>query len=225
MTYKILVVEDDFTIASELKAMMTGWGYDVKLTENFEDILGEFETFQPHLVLMDIGLPFANGFIRCGKIREISKVPVIFLSSASDNINLVTAINMGADDFVAKPFDFSVLTAKIMAVLRRAYAFSEEKSDVIEYRGASYNASDSTITINGNKVELTKNENRIMSALLSAKGSIVSRNSLMQQLWNDDCFVDENTLSVNMNRLRKKLEAAGLADFIVTKKGQGYIIE
>lgn len=225
MTYKILVVEDDFTIASELKTMMTGWGYDVKLTENFEDILGEFETFQPHLVLMDIGLPFANGFIRCGKIREISKVPVIFLSSASDNINLVTAINMGADDFVAKPFDFSVLTAKIMAVLRRAYAFSEEKSDVIEYRGASYNASDSTITINGNKVELTKNENRIMSALLSAKGSIVSRNSLMQQLWNDDCFVDENTLSVNMNRLRKKLEAAGLADFIVTKKGQGYIIE
>ncbi|MBR2749929.1 MAG: response regulator transcription factor [Clostridiales bacterium] len=225
MTYKILVVEDDFTIASELKTMMTGWGYDVKLTENFEDILGEFETFQPHLVLMDIGLPFANGFIRCGKIREISKVPVIFLSSASDNINLVTAINMGADDFVAKPFDFSVLTAKIMAVLRRAYAFSEEKSDVIEYRGASYNASDSTITINGNKVELTKNENRIMSALLSAKGSIVSRNSLMQQLWDDDCFVDENTLSVNMNRLRKKLEAAGLADFIVTKKGQGYIIE
>ncbi len=205
--------------------MMTGWGYDVKLTENFEDILGEFETFQPHLVLMDIGLPFANGFIRCGKIREISKVPVIFLLSASDNINLVTAINMGADDFVAKPFDFSVLTAKIMAVLRRAYAFSEEKSDVIEYRGASYNASDSTITINGNKVELTKNENRIMSALLSAKGSIVSRNSLMQQLWDDDCFVDENTLSVNMNRLRKKLEAAGLADFIVTKKGQGYIIE
>ena len=225
MTYKILVVEDDFTIATELKTMMTGWGYDVKLTEDFEDILGEFNAFQPHLVLMDIGLPFANGFIRCTKIREVSKVPVIFLSSASDNINLVTAINMGADDFVAKPFDFNVLTAKIMAVLRRAYAFAEEKSDVIEYRGASYNASDSTITIAGTKVDLTKNENRIMSALLSAKGSIVSRNSLMQQLWDDDCFVDENTLSVNMNRLRKKLEAAGLPDFIVTKKGQGYIIE
>ena len=225
MTYKILVVEDDFTIASELKTMMTGWGYEVKLTENFEDILGEFHAFQPHLILMDIGLPFANGFVRCSKIREESKVPVIFLSSASDNINLVTAINMGADDFVAKPFDFNVLTAKIMAVLRRAYDFAEEKSDVIEYRGASYNASDSTITISGNKVDLTKNENRIMSALLAAKGSIVSRNSLMQQLWDDDCFVDENTLSVNMNRLRKKLEAAGLADFIVTKKGQGYIIE
>ncbi|MBO4495998.1 MAG: response regulator transcription factor [Clostridiales bacterium] len=225
MTYKILVVEDDFTIASELKTMMTGWGYEVKLTENFEDILGEFHAFQPHLILMDIGLPFANGFVRCSKIREESKVPVIFLSSASDNINLVTAINMGADDFVAKPFDFNVLTAKIMAVLRRAYDFAEEKSDVIEYRGASYNASDSTITISGIKVDLTKNENRIMSALLAAKGSIVSRNSLMQQLWDDDCFVDENTLSVNMNRLRKKLEAAGLADFIVTKKGQGYIIE
>lgn len=225
MTYKILVVEDDFTIASELKTMMTGWGYEVRLTENFEDILGEFHAFKPHLILMDIGLPFANGFVRCSKIREESKVPVIFLSSASDNINLVTAINMGADDFVAKPFDFNVLTAKIMAVLRRAYDFAEEKSDVIEYRGASYNASDSTITISGTKVDLTKNENRIMSALLAAKGSIVSRNSLMQQLWDDDCFVDENTLSVNMNRLRKKLEAAGLADFIVTKKGQGYIIE
>ncbi len=225
MTYKILVVEDDFTIASELKTMMTGWGYDVKLTENFEDILGEFQAFSPHLILMDIGLPFANGFIRCQKIREVSKVPVIFLSSASDNINLVTAINMGADDFVAKPFDFNVLTAKIMAVLRRAYAFTEEKSDVIEYRGAQYNASDSTISVNGQKLDLTKNENRILSALLSAKGTIVSRNTLMQQLWDDDCFVDENTLSVNINRLRKKLEGAGLPDFIATKKGQGYIIE
>lgn len=225
MTYKILVVEDDLTIASELKTLMTGWGYEVKLTENFGDLLGEFQSFEPHLILMDIGLPFANGFVRCQMIREISKVPVIFLSSASDNINLVTAINMGADDFVAKPFDINVLTAKIMAVLRRAYDFSEEKSDVIEYRGASYNASDSTIIINGEKLELTKNENRIMSALLSSKGSIVSRNALMQKLWDDDCFVDENTLSVNMNRLRKKLETAGLPDFIVTKKGQGYIIE
>ena len=225
MTYKILVVEDDFTIASELKTMMTGWGYEVKLTENFEDILGEFHSFAPHLILMDIGLPFANGFIRCQKIREESKVPVIFLSSASDNINLVTAINMGADDFVAKPFDFNVLTAKIMAVLRRAYDFSEEKGDVIEYRGAAYNAADSSIMIDGEKIELTKNENRIMAALLNSKGSIVSRNTLMQQLWDDDCYVDENTLSVNVNRLRKKLEAAGLPDFIATKKGQGYIIE
>ena len=132
---------------------------------------------------------------------------------------------MGADDFVAKPFDINVLTAKIMAVLRRAYTFSEEKSDVIKYRGVSYNASDSSITINGEKLDLTKNENRILLALLSSPGSIVSRNALMQQLWDDDCFIDENTLSVNMNRLRKKLEAAGLPDFIATKKGQGYIIE
>ena len=150
---------------------------------------------------------------------------MIFLSSASDNINLVTAINMGADDFIAKPFDANVLTAKIMAVLRRAYSFTEEKKDVIEYRGASYQASDSSITVNGQKLELTKNENRILSALLLKKGTIVSRNILMQQLWDDDCFVDENTLSVNINRLRKKLESAGLPDFITTKKGQGYIIE
>ena len=223
--YKILVVEDDNTIASELKIMMSGWGYDVKLTENFEDILGEFNEFKPHLVLMDIGLPYANGFVRCSQIRSVSKVPVIFLSSASDNINLVIAINMGADDFIPKPFDISVLTAKVMAVLRRTYDFTEEKSDVVEYKGVAYRASDSTITINNEKIELTKNENRIMTALLNNKGKIVSRNTLMEQLWDDDCFVDENTLSVNINRLRKKLESAGIPDYIVTKKGQGYIVE
>lgn len=223
--YKILIVEDDTTIASELKLMMSGWGYEVKLTENFEDILGEFNEFKPHLVLMDIGLPYANGFIRCSQIRSVSKVPVIFLSSAADNINLVTAINMGADDFIPKPCDINVLTAKVMAVLRRTYDFSEEKSDVVEYKGVSYRASDSSVIINNEKIELTKNENRIMTALLNNKGKIVSRNTLMEQLWDDDCFVDENTLSVNINRLRKKLENAGVPDYIVTKKGQGYIVE
>ncbi len=223
--YKILVVEDDNTIASELKLMMTGWGYEVKLTENFEDILGEFNEFKPHLVLMDIGLPYANGFMRCSQIRSVSKVPVIFLSSASDNINLVTAINMGADDFIPKPCDINVLTAKVMAVLRRTYDFTEEKSDVVEYKGVAYRAADSSVTVNNEKIELTKNENRIMTALLNNKGKIVSRNTLMEQLWDDDCFVDENTLSVNINRLRKKLENAGVPDFIATKKGQGYIVE
>ena len=200
-------------------------GFGVKLTENFEDILGEFNEFKPHLVLMDIGLPYANGFIRCSQIRSVSKVPVIFLSSASDNINLVTAINMGADDFIPKPFDINVLTAKVMAVLRRTYDFTEEKSDVVEYKGVAYRAADSSVTVNNEKIELTKNENRIMTALLNNKGKIVSRNTLMEQLWDDDCFVDENTLSVNINRLRKKLENAGVPDFIATKKGQGYIVE
>lgn len=223
--YKILVVEDDFTIASELKTLLSGWGYDVKLTEKFSEILTEFNEFEPHLVLMDIGLPFANGFVRCSQIRSVSKVPVIFLSSASDSINLVTAINMGADDFVSKPFDINVLLAKITAVIRRAYDFTEEKSDEITYKGAVFKVSDSTITINGNKIELTKNENRILDALLKEHGNIVSRNNLMQKLWDNDCFVDENTLSVNINRLRKKLSDNGLDEFITTKKGQGYIIE
>ncbi|MCQ2534535.1 MAG: response regulator transcription factor [Clostridia bacterium] len=223
--YKILVTEDDHTIASEIKNLLSGWGYEVKLTERFSDILGEFNEFEPHLVLMDIGLPVANGFVRCAQIRSVSKVPVIFLSSASDNINLITAINMGADDFVSKPFDINVLLAKITAVLRRTYDFSEQKSDEIIYKGLTFKASDSSVTINGNKIELTKNENRIMETLLKEQGKIVSRNNLMQKLWDDDCFVDENTLSVNINRLRKKLEENGIADFISTKKGQGYIIE
>lgn len=223
--YKILITEDDYVIATELKNLLGSWGYEVKLTERFSDILGEFNEFKPHLVLMDIGLPVANGFVRCSQIRSISKVPVIFLSSASDNINLVTAINMGADDFVSKPCDINVLLAKITAVLRRAYDFTEEKSDEINYKGVTYKASDSSVTINGNKIELTKNENRIMSTLLIERGKIVSRNTLMQKLWDDDCFVDENTLSVNINRLRKKLEENGIEEFISTKKGQGYIIE
>ena len=223
--YRIFLVEDDPIIAETVQKHLESWGWQVIAAADFARVMDDFSAFDPQLVLLDIKLPFYNGFHWCGEIRKISRVPVIFLSSASDNINLVTAINMGADDFVAKPFDFNVLTAKIMAVLRRAYAFTEEKSDVIEYRGAQYNASDSTISVNGQKLDLTKNENRILSALLSAKGTIVSRNTLMQQLWDDDCFVDENTLSVNINRLRKKLEGAGLPDFIATKKGQGYIIE
>ena len=220
MSHRILIVEDDMTIASQMKIALENWGYEVCLTEDFSDPMAEFVKYNPHLVLMDITLPFNNGFFRCSKIREVSNVPVIFVSSASDNLNMITAINMGGDDFITKPFDFNVMLAKIKAVLRRTYDFTRSSTQYMEHRGAVYNPADSTLSYNGEKIE-----SKILNALISKKGNIVSRNRLMEQLWNDDLFVDENTLSVNVNRLRKKLDEAGLNDFIKTKKGQGYIIE
>lgn len=223
---RILIVEDDFTIAEQMKLSLTSWGYEVFLTQDFSDPMVEFNKVEPHLVLMDITLPFSNGFFRCSKIREVSNVPVIFVSSAADNLNMITALNMGGDDFVTKPFDLNVLLVKVKALLRRTYEFtSGSESNTLEHRGATYNPADSSLTFEGNKIDLTKNESRIINSLFTHKGTIVSRNRLMEELWNDDLFVDENTLSVNVNRLRKKLEEAGLSDFITTKKGQGYIIE
>lgn len=225
---KILIVEDDFTIADQMKLSLVSWGYEVFLTEDFSDPLAEFNRVNPDLVLMDITLPFNNGFFRCQKIREVSNVPVIFVSSAADNLNMITALNMGGDDFITKPFDLNVLLVKVKALLRRTYEFSSgaaAESQCPEHRGATYNAADSSLTYEGQKIELTKNESRILNCLINRKGTIVSRSRLMDELWNDDCYVDENTLSVNVNRLRKKLEEAGLNDFIATKKGQGYIIE
>lgn len=226
---RILIVEDDFTIAEQMKLSLQSWGYEVFLTEDFSDPLADFNRVDPQLVLMDITLPFSNGFFRCSKIREVSNVPVIFVSSAADNLNMITALNMGGDDFVTKPFDLNVLLIKVKALLRRTYEFAPgsgaTENALPEHRGATYNAADSSLTYEGNKIDLTKNESRILNSLLTHKGSIVSRSRLMEELWNDDLFVDENTLSVNVNRLRKKLDEAGLNDFITTKKGQGYIIE
>lgn len=183
-----------------------------------------FSEYSPHLVLMDIGLPFYNGFYHCSEIRRISKVPVVFLSSASDNMNIVMAMNMGGDDFIAKPFDLTVLMAKIQAILRRTYDFSSE-TNVITHKGAMLNISDATLSFNGEKIDLTKNEYRILLTLLENKGKVVSRDFLMNKLWETDSYVDENTLTVNVSRLRKKLENSGLTDFIVTRSGMGYIVE
>lgn len=181
----------------------------------------EFAKTDPQLVLMDIRLPFFNGYHWCTQIRNVSKVPIIFLSSVSDNMNIVMAVNMGADDFVAKPFDLEVLTVKIQALLRRSYDFAGNSS-VLEHRGLLLNLSDAAAIYEGNRVELTKNEVRILQILFENKNKIVTRDALMTKLWESDSYVDENTLSVNINRLRKKLSAMGLEDFIVTKKGIGY---
>ncbi len=222
--YKLLIIEDDTGIADAIKIQAEMWNLEVSIVENFRNVLQEFVQFQPHIVLLDIGLPFFDGYHWCGEIRKISNVPIIFISSASDNMNIVMAVNMGADDFIAKPFDQSVLMAKVQAILRRTYDFSSNVP-VLEHRGAFLNTGDNTLTYNNKKIELTKNEYRIMLCLMENKGKVVSREKFMEKLWETDSFVDENTLTVNINRLRKKLDAAGLENFIKTKFGVGYIIE
>ena len=220
--YKLLIVEDDQGIANGIKKQTEAWGLEVRTVENFRNVLSEFSDFQPHIVLLDIMLPFFNGYHWCSEIRKISKVPIIFISSASDNMNIVMAMNMGGDDFIAKPFDLNVLTAKVQAVLRRTYDFAGQ-TGIIEHRGAMLSTQDTCLTFDGQNIELSKNEYRILLTLLENKGKVVSRETLMERLWATDSFVDENTLTVNVTRLRKKLEAAGLEDFITTRKGMGYI--
>ncbi|HIU68994.1 MAG TPA: response regulator transcription factor [Candidatus Scubalenecus merdavium] len=222
--YKIFIVEDDAGIASAVARQAEAWGLEAKCVQDFQNVLTEFLAYQPHLVLLDIGLPFFNGYYWCEKIRAVSSVPILFLSSASDNMNIVMAMNMGADDFIAKPFDQNVLAAKIRAMLRRTYDFAPA-APVMEHRGALLSTGDNTLTYQGEKIELSKNEYRILLVLMKDKGKVVSREKLMQSLWETDSFVDDNTLTVNVNRLRKKLEAAGLHDFIKTKFGVGYIVE
>lgn len=219
--YKIFMVEDDEIIARSIREHLQAWNYDVCCVEDFSNVVAEFVRFDPQLVLMDITLPFFNGYHWCSEIRKISKVPVIFLSSAADNMNIVMAVNMGADDFIPKPFDLEVLTVKIQAMLRRSYDFVGTGS-MLEHKGAILNLNETTLTYQEQKIELTKNEFRILEILMENKEKVVSRETLMTKLWESDNYVDENTLSVNVNRLRKKLEALGLEEFILTKKGIGY---
>lgn len=222
--YRILIVEDDRGIASAIEKQITSWNLQAKCVENFRRVIEEFTTYSPHLVLLDISLPFFNGYYWCGEIRKQSKVPIVFISSASDNMNIVMAMNMGGDDFIAKPFDQNVLMAKIQAILRRSYDYGGQQ-ELLAYRGAQLNTADASLTYAGNRIELTKNEYRILQALMERPGSVVSRERLMERLWETDSFVDENTLTVNVTRLRKKLDAAGLSHFITTKVGMGYLVE
>lgn len=222
--YRIYIIEDDSIIAGKIKEHMTNWGFEARCASDFRNIMGEFAEYDPHMVLLDISLPFFNGYHWCEEIRRVSKVPVIFLSSAADNLNIIMAMSMGGDDFIAKPFDMNVLVAKVQAVLRRTYDFGGQ-TQVIEHRGALLNMSDASLVYNGEPVELTRNDYKILLTLMENRGSIVSRETLMEKLWETDCFVDENTLTVNIARLRKKLDSAGLTGFITTKKGIGYIVE
>ena len=221
--YKILIIEDDRTIANVLAEHLRTWDYEVHCVTNFKNVMEDFREYEPQLVLLDIVLPLFNGFHWCQEIRKISKVPIIFLSSANDNMNIVMAINMGGDDFVIKPFDMNVLIAKVQAMLRRTYSFAES-TNIIEHNGCILNMNDQTFIYNEEMVELTKNEYRILQCLLENIGKVVARDTIMMKLWESDDFIDDNTVTVNVARLRKKLENAGLKDYIKTKKGSGYII-
>lgn len=219
--HKILLVEDDEVIRQQVKKILEQWGYEVVLVEDFMEVLSIFVKEEPHLVLMDIGLPLFNGYHWCQEIRKVSKVPIMFLSSRDQAMDIVMAINMGGDDFVTKPFDQNVLLAKIQGLLRRSYEFGQDQS-LLEYRGVILNLKAMDLVYQGEVVSLTKNEFQILQVLFERSGNIVSREDLMKELWNSDFFIDDNTLSVNVARLRKKLEAVGLNDFIETKKGVGY---
>lgn len=221
--YRIMIVEDDPSMADAVKRQIEAWGNQVRLVKDFQNVMKEFTECDPHLVLIDIMLPFYNGYYWCTEIRKVSSVPVIFISSASDNMNIVMAINMGGDDFIAKPFDLNVLNAKVQAILRRTYDLAG-KVPVLEWAGAILNLNDMTLIFGEEKVELTKNEFRILQTLMENKGKVVSRNTLMTRLWENDCYVEENTLTVNITRLRKRLEQIGLTDFVRTKTGKGYIV-
>ncbi|QQK07019.1 response regulator transcription factor [Miniphocaeibacter halophilus] len=221
---KIFIIEDELAIATELEEQLKNWGYDARKVEDFERVIEEFKDYNPDLVLMDIKLPFLNGFIWCERIREFSKTPIIFLTSASDSLNLITAINHGGDDFISKPFEIQVLIAKIKALLRRTYEF-ELSNSILEYKGVILDTDNMTVKYEEKVESLTKNEFLILEILMENINKVISRNRIMDKLWNTDSFIDDNTLTVNINRLRKKLELIGIQDLIKTKKGMGYIIQ
>lgn len=222
--YKILIVEDDEAISGSISQYLKNWGYEVAVVRDFANVTSEFNEVYPHIILLDIMLPFYDGYYWCKEIRKVSNVPIVFISSASDNMNIVMAVNMGGDDFIAKPFDFNVLLAKVQAILRRTYDMTGGIA-VIEHKGVTLNLNSFTLIFQGKTLELTKNEFRILETLFANKGKIVSRDTLMTKLWQDDNYVEENTLTVNVNRLRKKLDGLGAAHFIKTKVGSGYIVE
>lgn len=221
--HKILIVEDDNIISKSIANHLNKWDYIVERVDDFKNIIEKFTQFDPHLVLLDISLPFYNGYHWCTEIRRISKVPIVIISSTSENINIIMAMDMGADDFIIKPFDLSVLVAKVNALIRRTYSFGDQ-IQVLEHNGVLLNLENTSVLFKDKQIELTRNEFKIITVLMENKDKVVSRNQLMTKLWESESFIDDNTLTVNMARLRKKLEEIGIYDFIKTKKGIGYLI-
>ena len=221
--YKIFIIEDDEIIAGSVKKHLEKWGYEVRCAENFKDVLKVVLSYEPELILLDISLPFYNGFFLCNEIRKHTKAPIIFISSADDNMNIVMAMDMGGDDFVAKPFDLTVLTAKINAMIRRSYSY-KGSVNLLEAQGVRLNLSSTVVSFSDKNQELTKNEFKILQILMENPGKIISRDTIMTHLWESDSFIDDNTLTVNITRIRKKLSKIGVEDFIKTKKGIGYFI-
>lgn len=222
--HRILIIEDDLVIAKGLRNHLCQWGYQVDYVTDFKEVLTTFSKHDPQLVLLDISLPFFNGYHWCSEIRKLSKVPIIFISSRSESMDIVMAVNMGGDDFIAKPFDLNIVVAKVQALIRRTYSFGGQMN-IIEHSGAVLNLSDTTLSYLNDKIELTKNEFKIFQILLENVGKVMSRDIIMTRLWQSDSFIDDNTLTVNVARLRKRIEEIGLFDFIKTKKGIGYMVE
>ena len=222
--FKILIVEDDNKIAGIILENLKRWGYEGITVKDFNNVFEEFVKYSPNLLLLDINLPSYDGYYWCNKIRQVSKVPIIFISSRNTSMDIIMAVNMGGDDFITKPFSLDVLMAKVSAVLRRTYSYADNSADLLEHNGAILNLKDYSLLYKEQKIELTKNEFKILYLLIKNSGIIVSRDKIMRSLWEDESFVDDNTLTVNINRLRKKLNDMGLDDFISTKKGQGYMV-
>ncbi|MFD0673207.1 response regulator transcription factor [Cohnella sp. GCM10027633] len=222
--FRILIVEDDEKIRSIVAEALRKWQYEVEELAAFDRVLDDFERCRPHLVLLDVNLPMYDGFYWCQRIRAVSKVPIIFLSSRNQNMDVIMAINMGGDDFVQKPFDLGVLVAKVSALLRRNYTYQDESLQ-LSHRELVFHLSNSSVEYRQQTAELSRNEFVILQTMMRHIGRIVTRDELMQVLWNDEQFVDDNTLTVNVNRLRRKIATLGLDEFIATRKGMGYIVE
>jgi DNA-binding response OmpR family regulator len=224
MIYKVMIVEDDKALCSNMSDVLRKWGFETVGVYDFKNIVNEYAKYKPNLVIMDVNLPYFDGFYWCKKIRELSKVPIMFVSSRDTNMDVIMAVNNGADDYITKPFTMDILVAKINAILRRTYSYTDTSPDLLECDGVILNLIDSTLLYNDCKIELTKNEFKVMLLLMKSKGKAVSRERIMRALWEDDSFVNDNTLTVNINRLRMKLKDIGLTDYIQTKKGYGYMI-
>lgn len=222
--FKIFVVDDSQIISEKLKNELEKWGFEVILADDFERVFDTFKDEKPDLVVMDIGLPFYDGYFWTRKIRDISNVPMIFLSSKEDTMNKIMAMEMGADDFVSKPFEMDLLLAKIKALLRRTYDYKENLSR-LEIRGLILDLKSMAVSFGEKSLDLSKNEFKILETLMVNKGNVVSRDKLMTSLWSTDIYIDDNTLTVNISRLRKSLAGLGVGDFIKTKQGYGYYVE
>ncbi len=221
--YKVLIVEDDAVIASEIADSLKKWGYDARAAQDLRDVEACFKTEEPQLIIMDVSLPYFNGYYWCERIRRLSSVPIIFLSSRTESMDIVMGMNMGGDDYLTKPFSPDVLIAKVSAMLRRCYDMDTSCS-MLDIAGGQFDPARGTVKNEEKTAELTKNETRILLSLAEAKGKSVSRETLMLALWNSDQFVDDNTLTVNIARLRQKLESIGLKDAVRTHKGRGYSV-
>lgn len=223
--FKIMVIEDDITISKLIKRNLEKWGYNVYIIKDFSKVVEEFGNFNPNLVLMDVNLPFFNGFYWCEKIREISQVPIIFLSSNQEKMDMIMAMNMGADDYITKPFDMDLLIIKIQTLLRRTYSF-KETMDILQFKEIILDLRNSRLFYKDEIIELSKNEFIILKVFFQNINKYVSKDNLIKELWDSDSFIDDNTLAVNISRLRNKLKDYGLGDIITNKKGIGYgIIE